>query len=194
MRTYFSSISLPFSTESDWFSFFIHCLILLRAELLLAILSQSVEGPLELFDVMISTILPFLSVVSIGTILPFTFAPTHLYPTAECILKAKSRGVEPAGSSTTSPCGVNTYTCEAKRSILSVSINSLGSFISFCHSRVCLSHASLTSSFSLLFLFIPSLYFQCAAIPYSAILCISYVLIWISKGSPLSPITVVCSD
>ena len=36
-----------------------------------------------------------------------------------------------------------------------------------------------------------SLYFQCAAIPYSAALCISKVRIWISKGWPELPMSVV---
>ena len=39
-----------------------------------------------------------------------------------------------------------------------------------------------------------SLYFQWAAIPYSAVLCISSVRIWISKGCPEGPINVVWSD
>ena len=39
-----------------------------------------------------------------------------------------------------------------------------------------------------------SLYFQCAATPYSARRCISWVRIWISTGLPPGPITVVCSD
>ena len=42
------------------------------------------------------------------SILLFTFAPTHLLPTFVCTLYAKSIGVAPAGSSTTSPFGVNT--------------------------------------------------------------------------------------
>ncbi|ETJ32056.1 Phosphoribosylformylglycinamidine synthase, partial [human gut metagenome] len=37
-----------------------------------------------------------------------------------------------------------------------------------------------------------SLYFQCAATPYSAIRCISWVRIWISTGLPPGPTTVVC--
>ena len=39
-----------------------------------------------------------------------------------------------------------------------------------------------------------SLYFQCAATPYSARRCIVWVRIWISTGLPSGPITVVCSD
>ena len=39
-----------------------------------------------------------------------------------------------------------------------------------------------------------SLYFQCAATPYSARRCIWWVRIWISTGLPSGPITVVCSD
>ena len=39
-----------------------------------------------------------------------------------------------------------------------------------------------------------SLYRQCAAMPYSAVRCISWVRICISTGLPSGPITVVCSD
>ena len=39
-----------------------------------------------------------------------------------------------------------------------------------------------------------SLYFQCAATPYSARRCIVWVRIWISTGLPSGPMTVVCSD
>ncbi|CPU64786.1 Uncharacterised protein [Mycobacteroides abscessus] len=42
--------------------------------------------------------------------------------------------------------------------------------------------------------FAVSLYFQCAATPYSARRCISCVRIWISTGFPPGPMTVVCSD
>ena len=39
-----------------------------------------------------------------------------------------------------------------------------------------------------------SLYFQCAATPYSARRCMPMVRICISTGLPDGPITVVCSD
>ncbi len=39
-----------------------------------------------------------------------------------------------------------------------------------------------------------SLYFQCAATPYSARRCIAKVRICISTALPCGPITVVCSD
>ena len=126
-----------------------------------------------------------------GTILPLTLAPTHLQPTAVWTLNAKSRGVDPAGSSITSPFGVNTNTWLENRSTLTVSMNSPESFSSCCHSRVWRSQASFTSSSSES---MPSLYFQWAAMPYSATWCISFVRIWISKGLPLLPMTVVCSD
>jgi hypothetical protein len=41
---------------------------------------------------------------------------------------------------------------------------------------------------------VSSLYFQCAAMPYSARLCIARVRICSSTGLPSGPITVVCSD
>ena len=151
-------------------------------------------GPHEFAEVIISTISPLFSTWSIVTILPFTLAPTHLQPICVCILKAKSRGVAPAGNSMTSPLGVKTNTCLVKRSILRVSINSLESTTSFCHSKVCLNQASFISSASSEALDLPSLYFQCAAIPYSASSCIFFVLIWTSKGLPILPITVVWID
>ncbi len=39
-----------------------------------------------------------------------------------------------------------------------------------------------------------SLYFQCAATPYSALWCIAWVRICSSTGLPSGPITVVCND
>ncbi len=39
-----------------------------------------------------------------------------------------------------------------------------------------------------------SLYFQCAATPYSARRCIAKVRIWSSTGLPCGPMTVVCND
>ena len=41
---------------------------------------------------------------------------------------------------------------------------------------------------------LPSLYFQCAATPYSARVCISSVRICSSTGLPCGPSTVVCRD
>ena len=41
---------------------------------------------------------------------------------------------------------------------------------------------------------VSSLYFQCAATPYSARRCMPQVLICSSTGLPSGPITVVCSD
>ena len=39
-----------------------------------------------------------------------------------------------------------------------------------------------------------SLYFQCAAMPYSAVRCMAQLRICNSTGLPSGPITVVCSD
>ena len=39
-----------------------------------------------------------------------------------------------------------------------------------------------------------SLYFQCAAMPYSAVRCMAWVRICSSTGLPPGPMTVVCSD
>ncbi len=50
------------------------------------------------------------------------------------------------------------------------------------------------SNESSLFDVMPSLYFQCAAMPYSAVWCISHVRICTSNGMPSLPMTVVCRD
>ncbi len=72
-------------------------------------------------------------------------------------------------------------------------MNSSGSFVSCCHSSTCRNQVSVSSTSS------PppppprcpSLYFQCAAIPYSAVRCISRVRIWISYSRPPGPKMVV---
>ncbi len=107
----------------------------------------------------------------------------------------------------TSPFGVKTKTSLRDRSKRSDSRNSPGSSVSFCQSSNWRSHAmSLTVSWpSALFLgtsvrtldapaTASCLYFQCAAMPYSARRCMSNVRICSSTGLPLGPITVVCSD
>ena len=71
-------------------------------------------------------------------------------------------------------------------------MNSVGSLRSRCHSISWRSQANALLSwadgvFS-------SLYFQCAAMPCSAIRCISWVRICTSIRSARGPITVVCSD
>ena len=67
--------------------------------------------------------------------------------------------------------------------------------MSRCHSKIWRSQFNFASCASMLFAASPpSLYFQCAAIPYSAVLCISSVRIWISNGCPDGPIRVVWSD
>ena len=77
-------------------------------------------------------------------------------------------------------------------------MNSRGSRMSCCQSSSERSHLSLPSGSrrprTPSGLRPPSLYIQCAAIPYSARSCISRVRIWISSGRPSGPITVVCSD
>ena len=70
-------------------------------------------------------------------------------------------------------------------------MNSRGSAISCCHSSMRPSHArSARSPDSPL----PSLYRQCAAMPYSAVRCIALVRICTSTLRPPGPTTVVCSD
>ena len=92
---------------------------------------------------------------------------------------------------------MNTYTSAEVISKRSESRNSPGSEVSFCQSsswrtqsRSPLSSAPRTATATPL----PSLYFQCAATPYSARRCISSVRICSSTGLPSGPSTVVCSD
>ena len=60
-----------------------------------------------------------------------------------------------------------------------------------CHSSRLRSQESFWSKLAS---FPPSLYVQWAATPNSATRCISCVRIWISIGSPVWVMTVVCSD
>ena len=161
-------------------------------------LSQSLLGPLLLSFVIICTISPLFNGVIIGIILLFILHPTILFPISAWIWYAKSIGVLPFGNVFISPFGVKTYTSSSNSSVFNVDKNSCGSCISFCHSKLSRSHASL-SSVTLTFSFLPfkklcSLYAQCAAIPNSATLCILYVRICTSKGVPFFPINVVCND
>ena len=181
--------SRPASIASSRRSLLNHALIFERARGLLTKLSQSRLGPAcsPLF-VTISTTSPLLSLDSRGTSLPFTFAPAQRRPTSVCTENAKSTGVEPPGSATTEPFGVNTNTSGLPRSKRRASRNSDGSSVSFCHSCNWRSHnisGELESGSP------PCLYFQCAAIPNSARVCISYVRICISIALPLGPMTVV---
>ena len=70
-------------------------------------------------------------------------------------------------------------------------MNSRGSAMSFSQSIIWPSHARSAVSFDC---FPPSLYRQCAAMPYCAVRCMSSVRIWISRGAPFGPTTVVCKD
>src|SRR5690606_20536220 len=97
-------------------------------------------------------------------------------------------GAAPCGSAITSPFRVNTNTSETDRSNRSDSRNSAGSAVSFCQSRSWRSHCM---SPALRPPTVSSLYFQCAATPYSARRCMPQVRICSSTGLPPGPITVV---
>lgn len=199
--------SLPCSTASSRRSLENQARILLRARGDLTKPSQSRDGPAPAaLEVKTSTVSPLSRVDSSGTRRPLTRAPIVRCPTSVWTAYAKSTGVAPAGSAMTSPLGVKTKTSLRDRSKRSDSRNSPGSSVSFCQSSNCLSHAmSLTASsfladfgLSVRTLEAPAtascLYFQCAAMPYSARRCMSKVRIWISTGLPLGPMTVVWSD
>ena len=152
-----------------------HALIFDRARGLLTKLSQSRLGPAcSPLLVTISTTSPLLSFDSRGTSRPLTLAPAHRKPTSVWTENAKSTGVDPPGSATTEPLGVNTKTSGEPKSKRSASRNSDGSSVSFCHSCSC---RSQSISGELACGSPPCLYFQCAAIPNSARECISYVRI-----------------
>ncbi len=152
-----------------------------------------------------STTSPFSSVDSSGTSRPFTRAPMQRCPTSVWIAYAKSTGDEPIGSAITSPFGVNTYTSDWLISNRSESRNSDGSDVSRCQSTSCRTHgmsfgladspwSAGTARGSGAVAAGSSLYFQCAAMPYSALRCIANDRICSSTGLPCGPITVVCSD
>jgi len=71
-------------------------------------------------------------------------------------------------------------------------MNSIESDVSLDHSMTLRSHWSLLSKS--VESARCSLYFQCAAMPYSAVLCISWVRICTSNACPKGLMTVVCSD
>ena len=66
--------------------------------------------------------------------------------------------------------------------------------MSFSHSIMWPSHARSAASLAARLPSRPSLYRQCAAMPNSAVRCISWVRIWISMGRPWGPTTVVWRD
>ena len=116
------------------------------ADALLTKLSQSRLGPWGPRVVRISTISPFASSQSSGTIRPFTFAPTQRWPTSVWTRYAKSTGVEPAGRLYTSPLGENTKTSSWKMSTFTASTKDSASMTSFCHSISSRSQLSLPSN------------------------------------------------
>jgi hypothetical protein len=69
-------------------------------------------------------------------------------------------------------------------------MNSEESVVSCCHSIMLLSQVRRSTCRSVR----PCLYIQWAAMPYSAVVSISWVRIWISKSLPSLLMTVVCSD
>ena len=93
----------------------------------------------------------------------------------------------------TSPFGVKTKTSVECRSKRSESMNSPGS-VGLVLPVEQLAQPGHVVALDGVTAAPPSLYFQCAAMPYSARRCISSVRICISTGLPAGPITVVCSD
>ena len=140
--------------------------------------------------VMMSTACPLRSRVQSGARTPSTFAPTQLSPMRVWIAYAKSSGVAPRGSFTTSPLGVKQNTLSAYISILTCSRNSSWSSADSNRSERLTIHlaGSTAKGFSD---GTPSRYDQWAATPASATSCISWVRIWISTRFASRPETVV---
>jgi len=159
-----------------------------RALLVATNSSQSRLG-VWLESVRISTVSPLSRSWSRGRIWPSTFAPRARSPTSVWMANAKSRAVAPSRSSCTSPRGVKTKISSSKRSTFRNSRNSSGSFVPCCHSRTRRNQVSFSSTS--LAPPRPSLYRQCAAMPYSDVSCISRVRIWTSYRRSPGPNTTV---
>ena len=99
-------------------------------------------------------------------------------------------GVEPWGREMTLPLGVNTKTSSSNMSTFREWTYSSASVSCWLSSR----RRIHSKSFSSPVVWMPCLYFQWAAMPYSAVWCISHVRICTSKGMPSVPMTVVCRD
>ncbi len=138
------------------------------------------------FDVKISTLSPFCNTCFIETVLLFTFPAEQLLPMFECISYAKSKTVDCARNLRKSPFGVNTKISSVYNSIrefLSSSSSVLESLSSIC--------LTLASQFNSSSARAPSLYFQCAACPFSAISSMRFVRICTSTHLFSGPKTVV---
>gem|GEM_PF-6347849 len=172
-----------------------HCWIRTAAFGVRTEVSQSRDGPgFSDSDVRISTRSPSASGLDSRTSPPLTRAPIVRWPTDPPSAYARSTGVEPAGSGTASPSGVNTKTsAPAPRSSRKVRKNSAASATSRCQASSRRSHPmsrppSAPSAPG------RSAACRCAATPCSATRCIESVRMSTSTGSPPGPSTVVCSD
>ena len=144
-------------------------------------------------EVTISTVCPVARGVRREAGRPSMRAASQVFPMSVWTAYAKSTGVAPRASSRISPAGVNTNTVSGKRSTLTCSMNSTGSPAVFCISRISCIQVRARRWATLLRAF-PSLYRTWAAIPDSAISCISLLRICTSIGSPRGPNSTVCSD
>ena len=187
--SHFSSISSPFFWVSR--ASFRRIAITLLFALAVETTSNHDFSTRCAFEVRISTWSPLCSLWLNGTSLWFTFAPIQWLPRNVCIWKAKSSAVHPAGIIFISPFGVNTNISEANRFSFMASRKSIASgcgssSISF---MVCSQSFSSPSSSVIS---VPSLYFQWAANPCSAISSIRSERIWTSIHWPCFDISVTC--
>ena len=118
-----------------------------------------------------STTSPVCRVELSGTILELTFAPTQWLPISLWMAYAKSMGVASFAREMTFPFGVKTSSSLEYSSVFRDSMKSLESFSPPSQLRTSRiqERRSVNAESSAFF----SLYFQCAAIPNSAVLCIS---------------------
>ena len=139
------------------------------------------------FEVNISTWSPLCSFWLKGTSLWFTFAAMQWKPRSECRVNARSSAVASVGSVIRSPLGVKTKISVLNKFSLIVSRKSIA-FGSGCSSisLIVFNHTSNSDSSSES----PTLYFQCAAKPRSAISSIFSLRICTSIQFPSGPITV----
>ena len=146
------------------------------------------------FEVSISIWSPLCSLWLSGTSLWFTFAPMQWLPRKVWMEKAKSSAVHPAGMVFISPLGVNTKISDAKRLSFMASRKSMASGCgSSSISLMVCSHSLSSPSSSVNSISPPSLYFQCAANPCSAISSILSERICTSIHRPCFDISVTCS-
>ena len=184
------------STSSPFFCISLFCRLRMDCilPLALAVLTKFIHDGCTCcdFELSISTWSPLCSLWLSGTSLWFTLAPMQWLPRKVCIWKAKSRAVHPAGIVLISPFGVKTNISEANRFSLIASRKSIASGCGSSSISLMVRSQSFSSPSSSI-ISAPSLYFQWAANPCSAISSILLDRICTSIHCPCFDISVTCS-